>query len=295
VTIQRHIATEKRNLDEVLAFLPDKVRHIADIMARLKTTAAIPAGAKVLDVGAAAGASVAALGQLGYCARGVEPSEYARANVAQLASRLAVTLDVLPGTAENLPFADAEFDVVLANSVLEHVVDLDRALTEAFRVLKPGGVFWFATASAMCPRQKEIRKFPLFGWYPDRLKRRIMEWAKSRKPHLVGFTDHPLVHPMEGAKSIAAGGVHADLRPLGSAARTSIAAIAEVSAGHDLCPPVGQVRSRHVHSRLFLCGRQVTANSRSSSPDRQDVTNCDLEVLGLGSWILGLSRDDANS
>ena len=44
-----------------------------------------------------------------------------------------------------LPFADAYFDVVIANHMLYHVPDLPRALTEIRRVLKPGGRFYAST------------------------------------------------------------------------------------------------------------------------------------------------------
>jgi SAM-dependent methyltransferase len=40
---------------------------------------------------------------------------------------------------QDMPFADAEFDVVFCNHVLEHVPDDNKALTEIYRVLKPGG------------------------------------------------------------------------------------------------------------------------------------------------------------
>lgn len=43
------------------------------------------------------------------------------------------------GTAEDLPFADASFDVVMLTQVLEHVMDPRCVLAEATRVLKPGG------------------------------------------------------------------------------------------------------------------------------------------------------------
>src|SRR5258706_8650655 len=38
-----------------------------------------------------------------------------------------------------LPYPDADFDVVIANHVLEHVADDGRALAEIRRVLRPGG------------------------------------------------------------------------------------------------------------------------------------------------------------
>jgi SAM-dependent methyltransferase len=38
-----------------------------------------------------------------------------------------------------IPFADATFDLVISNQVMEHVADLDAALAEIARVLKPGG------------------------------------------------------------------------------------------------------------------------------------------------------------
>jgi SAM-dependent methyltransferase len=40
---------------------------------------------------------------------------------------------------EPLPFEDARFDVVHANQVIEHLVDLDRFVAELRRVLRPGG------------------------------------------------------------------------------------------------------------------------------------------------------------
>ena len=40
---------------------------------------------------------------------------------------------------EAIPFPDSYFDVVIANHVLEHVNDLDRAVAEIARVLKDGG------------------------------------------------------------------------------------------------------------------------------------------------------------
>lgn len=46
---------------------------------------------------------------------------------------------------QGIPFADATFDVVIANHMLYHVPDRAQALSEAHRVLRPGGRFYAAT------------------------------------------------------------------------------------------------------------------------------------------------------
>lgn len=50
------------------------------------------------------------------------------------------------GGAEAIPAADASFDIVLMFKSLHHVpvADMDRALTEIARVLKPGGLAWIS-------------------------------------------------------------------------------------------------------------------------------------------------------
>jgi ubiquinone/menaquinone biosynthesis C-methylase UbiE len=48
-------------------------------------------------------------------------------------------IDARAGDVQNLPFADEEFDVALAAWMLYHVGDLDCALAELARVLRPGG------------------------------------------------------------------------------------------------------------------------------------------------------------
>ncbi len=47
----------------------------------------------------------------------------------------------VPG--ERIPEADASFDFVFSNSVLEHIVDLDPVFAEVERLLRPGGSFLF--------------------------------------------------------------------------------------------------------------------------------------------------------
>lgn len=190
----RHRATEGLGVEEADRLFPETQAWVDSILARLRPHLTATAPLRVLDVGAAQGRTVIALQQRGHQAVGVEPWAEAIAASRALAERHGTTVEIREGAAEQLPFGDQEFDLVIAMSVLEHVDDLPQTLREVFRVLRPGGIFWFATASSLSPRQDEIAGFPLFGWYPLPLKRRIMAWAATQKPALVGHTEKPAVN-----------------------------------------------------------------------------------------------------
>ncbi|AHF08462.1 class I SAM-dependent methyltransferase [Desulfitobacterium metallireducens] len=52
-------------------------------------------------------------------------------------------LEFFEGQAENLPFAPESFDTVVETLVFCSVKNLDKAINEVLRVLKPGGLFIF--------------------------------------------------------------------------------------------------------------------------------------------------------
>jgi len=94
-----------------------------------------PPGSAV-DAGMGPGRLVSALADRGWTVSGVDLSpgmvDAARARVSLAADRLLV------GSIEELPFADAVFDLALATGVVEYV-DARRAVAELVRVTKPGG------------------------------------------------------------------------------------------------------------------------------------------------------------
>ena len=55
-------------------------------------------------------------------------------------------IDAREGDVQDLPFGDEAFDVVAALWMLYHVPDVDRAISEVRRVLRPGGLFVAVTS-----------------------------------------------------------------------------------------------------------------------------------------------------
>ena len=73
----------------------------------------------------------------------LEPGPGMRARANQAAQAAHVTVEVVDGTAEHLPFPDTTFDTVVASLVLCTVPDLAQTLAEAHRVMRPGGTLRF--------------------------------------------------------------------------------------------------------------------------------------------------------
>jgi 2-polyprenyl-3-methyl-5-hydroxy-6-metoxy-1,4-benzoquinol methylase len=185
-------ADELRDLETVKAQLLEDEETVATVMDRVAPHCAlVRPGARVLEVGAAQGAIVLALTRAGYEAQGVEPWAPAIATGRQLADELGVAIDLVEGAGESLPFREQEFDLAIAISVMEHVNDPIAVFREVHRVLRPGGGFFFHTTTRLARKQDEIKWFPLFAWYPDSLKRRIMAWAAANRPSWIGGTPTP--------------------------------------------------------------------------------------------------------
>lgn len=107
---------------------------------------------KILDVGCGGGRNLVYFLRNGYEIHGVDPSPHAIAAVQQLAQSIA------PGNidnfkialAEDLPYADNEFDLVISSAVLHFAISMDHfdnMLRSMWRVLKRGGYLFARLAS----------------------------------------------------------------------------------------------------------------------------------------------------
>jgi SAM-dependent methyltransferase len=83
---------------------------------------------------------------------------------------------------EMLPFPNASMDLVFSIGVLEHVMSLQQALAEAFRVVRPGGYHVVLVHVVMTVRQRIEQKIRDYLLPPRPLK--LLRWLrkKTHKP-----------------------------------------------------------------------------------------------------------------
>jgi SAM-dependent methyltransferase len=108
----------------------------------------VAAGDRVLDMGCGAGRHAFALYRRGADVVALDLDEAELKDVAGMFAAMreegevpaGATAQAVRGSAYALPFEDETFDRVVAAEVLEHLPQDERAMTELFRVLKPGGL-----------------------------------------------------------------------------------------------------------------------------------------------------------
>jgi ubiquinone/menaquinone biosynthesis C-methylase UbiE len=79
----------------------------------------------------------------------------ARAAAAEMGLR---NVEFVEGEAERLPFADASFDVVISNGVIDLIPDKDAVFAELYRVLVPDGRLQVADVTIQNPVSAEGRR-----------------------------------------------------------------------------------------------------------------------------------------
>ena len=144
---------------ELLARVPDAACAAFAGVANPFSLGALRPGEDVLDLGsgAATDSLIAAqmVGPQGSVI-GVDMTSAMLARAARAAAEMgASNVRFVEGQAEELPFADTSFDVIISNGVIDLIPDKDAAFSELYRVLRPGGRIQLADVTIQRPVSEE--------------------------------------------------------------------------------------------------------------------------------------------
>lgn len=159
------------------AFTPGFARRLAKIVQKIDLK-----DKKILDVGAGEGVWLGQFAQY-TSPQNVYGTEYDPQQVvdmqdenSEVRSKYHIPREnIINCPAERLDFVDNSFDIVFSNEVLEHVNDDRKAVSEAIRVLKPGGKFIVFTPNRGWPFEQHGMflkgkyywgNIPLLPWFP---------------------------------------------------------------------------------------------------------------------------------
>jgi arsenite methyltransferase len=123
---------------------------------------ALSPGERVLDLGCGAGTDSLVAAQMvapGGSLIGIDMTSEMLAKARASAREMgAANVEFVEGEAEELPFGEAEFDVVISNGVIDLIPDKDAVFSEILRVLRPGGRVQIADVTIQSPVSEEGRR-----------------------------------------------------------------------------------------------------------------------------------------
>jgi arsenite methyltransferase len=145
-----------------LANVPESAVESFAGVANPWTMGRLAAGERVLDLGSGAGTDSLVAAQMvgadGHVT-GIDMTAPMLAKARAAATEMGVAnVEFVEGEAERLPFADASFDVVISNGVIDLVPDKDAVFAELYRVLAPGGRMQIADVTIQNPVSEEGRR-----------------------------------------------------------------------------------------------------------------------------------------
>lgn len=111
---------------------------------------------QIIEVGCGGGIFCEYIAKQGYDVLAVDlsPGAISVAREHALINKLAIRYEI--ASVYQLPFADESFDIVMSSDFLEHIEDLETAIYEMSRILKPNGLFIFDTISR---NEKSVQTF----------------------------------------------------------------------------------------------------------------------------------------
>ena len=122
----------------------------------------------------------------GLSVRGIEISPQLLEFSMEWGRQHGVVPDITLANLEEHPVGESLYDVIVANSVFEHIERWELALGRLAAALKPGGILYFCSTNKFSPISYE---YPMlfYGWMPDSMRYRFRMWRAGAEVMKLGI------------------------------------------------------------------------------------------------------------
>lgn len=171
--------------------IPDYNRYFSYVGNLRKVNAAD----RILEVGTGTGWFPLLCKLNGLQCKGLEISPQLVELAMQVGKRNNIVPDIELGNVEDGKIGVAQYDIIIASSVFEHVEHWRSGLAKIYAALKPGGVLFFESTNKFSfQRSGEYGRVPLYGWLPDAARYRLRKAVHGPEIMELGIDFNQFTH-----------------------------------------------------------------------------------------------------
>jgi SAM-dependent methyltransferase len=157
----------------------DRGRHLLDSLEGGRAKLKIGADSRVLELGCRTGGLLVAAAERFDQVVGIDIAFRWLVIARKRLEEVGRPVQLLCCCAEFLPFAGSNFELVLGENVLEHTARQQQLIEEAYRVLKPHGVFFATTWNRLSAAPEPHVRLWGVGWLPAALAKRYVKLRRG--------------------------------------------------------------------------------------------------------------------
>jgi SAM-dependent methyltransferase len=174
--------------------LEDQTPTLENILNNIKRHKPLDHQSKILEIGVGSGWFQIFCKRQGLQISGLEISPQLMEVALEYGRRHDTKLDLEVGNIEDTDIGLAQYDVIVASSVFEHVEDWQKGVQKIYDALKPGGLFYFDSTNKFSFTSGEY-SFPLYGWMPNEWRYRLRRARQGDDIMKLGIDFHQFTYP----------------------------------------------------------------------------------------------------
>jgi 2-polyprenyl-3-methyl-5-hydroxy-6-metoxy-1,4-benzoquinol methylase len=175
--------------------LSEKERRFDLLMRYFKPFRPIDSKLKMLEVGTGIGWVPIVAKKRGLNLLGLEISPMLVQAGKEYGRRFGIEPDIELGNIEDYDIGENSYDIIIANSVFEHVEHWQVGLKRIYSALKPGGILFFESTNKFSLTSGEYPSIGIYGWMPNWMRYKFRKIVHGEDIMKNGIDFHQFTYP----------------------------------------------------------------------------------------------------